>query len=484
MTDKIPTKDITPKKSKSERVSPTLGNVDEKGTLYASRKHIYVKRVTGAFNLFRKVSSWILLLAFFFGGFVNYGDRQALLFDLPNRQFHVFGTTFFPHDFMLVAWLLIVLAFVLFFVTNFVGRVWCGYACPQFVWTWLYIWVEEKTEGTPNQRRKLDQQPWNGEKIARKGAKHFIWLLLAIATAVAFVGYFSPIRDLLPRIAAFDLGPWETFWLGFFVFFTYLFSGWLREQVCIYMCPYARFQAVMFDKDTLIVSYDEKRGEPRGPRKKSTSLDEANLGHCIDCDICVQVCPVGIDIRNGLQYECVTCAACVDACDQVMDKMGYPRGLIRYTTEEELAGRQTKILRPRLIGYFAVLMIMVIALSVAFNNRVPLELEVLRDRNQLLRMTPDGQIENSYLIRIANMDQREHTYQLSVAGVEGVELQGSGVYTLGGGEVRQFPIQILGDPTLLPQQLRAINLELTLQSETDERINRTRESRFFIREAR
>ncbi|MBE0506435.1 MAG: cytochrome c oxidase accessory protein CcoG [Marinospirillum sp.] len=481
MTDKIPTQDITPVDAGQQRKSPTTGG--PQGELYAKRQHIYVKLVKGLFQKLRSTANWVLMLGFFLGSFIPYGDRQAILFDLPNRQFHIFGTTFFPHDFMLLAWLLIILAFVLFFVTNFAGRVWCGYTCPQSVWTWLYIWVEEKTEGSPNKRRKLDQQPMNSEKFLRKSAKHLIWLVIALATALAFLGYFSPIRDLLPRAVAFDLGPWEFFWVGFFTLFTYLFAGWLREQVCIYMCPYARFQAVMFDKDTLVVSYDTARGEPRGARKKSDNPADKGLGSCIDCDLCVQVCPVGIDIRNGLQYECITCAACIDACDQVMDKMEYPRGLIRYTTEEELAGRKTKILRPRLIGYFAVLIAMFVAFSVALSGRIPLELEVLRDRNQLLRVTSDGLVENSYLIRIANMDQKEHTYVLTLHGVDGVVLHSADVYTLSGGEVRQFPIQVIGDPADLPKA-PAVDIEIRLQSQQDPRINSSRDSRFFIRAAR
>lgn len=481
MTDKIPTKDVTPKDAAQNRKSPTTGG--PQGDLYTSRKHIYVKRAQGLFQKLRTGTNWVLMLGFFLGSFIPWGDRQAILFDLPARQFHIFNTTFFPHDFMLLAWLLIILAFLLFFVTNFAGRVWCGYTCPQFVWTWLYIWVEEKAEGSPNKRKKLDQQPVNGEKVLRKGIKHLVWLLIALATAVAFVGYFSPIRDLLPRIAAFDLGPWEIFWMGFFTLFTYLFAGWLREQVCIYMCPYARFQAVMFDKDTLIVSYDESRGEPRGPRKKSANLEEANLGHCIDCDLCVQVCPVGIDIRNGLQYECITCAACVDVCDEVMDKMEYPRGLIRYTTEEELEGRQTKILRPRLIGYFTVLMAMILAFSIALSNRVPLEMEVQRDRNQLFRMTADGLIENSYRIGITNMEQKEHTFRLRLEGAEGLQLQSAEFYTLGAGETQQFSIRVQADPEKLPQ-VPAINIELHIESEADPSLKNSRESRFILRSAR
>lgn len=481
MTDKIPTQDITPVDAGKKRKSPT--NNHSADDLYARRKHIYVKRVQGLFQKLRASASWVLLAGFFLASFMNYEGRQALLFDLPNRQFHFFGTTIFPHDFMLLAWLLIILAFVLFFVTNFAGRVWCGYSCPQFVWTWIFIFVEDKLEGSPNQRKKLDKAPWSANKLLRKGGKHLIWLMIAVVTGIAFLGYFSPIRELIPRVLTLDLGLWEGFWMGFFIFFTYLFAGWLREQVCIYMCPYARFQAVMFDKDTLIVSYDEACGEPRGSRKKSADPKALNLGSCIDCDLCVQVCPVGIDIRNGLQYECISCAACIDACDQVMDKMDYPRGLISYTTEERLAGRTTKFLRPRLIGYFTVLMAMSIAFIIAVSGRVPLELEVLRDRNQLFRMTNTGQVENSYLIRIANMDQKPHTYELSLRDAKGIELDAVPTFSLAGGEVRQFPIQLLGDLTQLPQ-LPAVDIKVHLVSQDDPSIQRTRDSRFIIRQAR
>ena len=481
MTDKIPTQDITPVDAGKKRKSPTMNA--EQGELYARRKNIYVKRVQGLFQKLRAAASWVLLTGFFLASSITYEGRQALLFDLPNRQFHFFGPTIFPPDFMLLAWLLIILAFILFFVTNFAGRVWCGYSCPQFVWTWIFIFVEEKTEGSPNQRKKLDKAPWSANKLLRKGSKHLIWLLIAVATGVAFLGYFSPIRELLPRVFTLDLGPWEGFWLGFFIFFTYLFAGWLREQVCIYMCPYARFQAVMFDKDTLIVSYDTARGEPRGSRKKSADPKELNLGACIDCDLCVQVCPVGIDIRNGLQYECITCAACIDACDQVMDKMDYPRGLIRYTTEEELAGRTTKILRPRLIGYFTVLTAMVIAFVIAVSGRIPLELEVLRDRNQLFRVINTGEIENSYLIRIANKDQKTHTYKLSLLNADGIKLDSATVFTLTASEVQQYPMQLLGDPKQLPNT-PAVDIEVYLESESDSSINSTRASRFYIRAPR
>lgn len=477
MTNRIPTQDVTPPPKKKS------GAETNQGQLYAAREHIYVKRIKGFFQRFRLIASSVLLTLFYLGAFINYEGRQAIFFDLPNRQFHIFSTTIFPHDFMLLAWILIILAFVLFFVTNFAGRVWCGYSCPQFVWTWIYIWIEELTEGNANRRKKLNAAPWNKDKIVRKTAKHTIWLLIALATGIAFIGYFSPIRDLIPRVFTFNLGPWEFFWLGFFIFFTYLFAGWLREQVCIYMCPYARFQSVMFDKDTLVVSYNPAKGEPRGRRRKDTNLEEANLGYCIDCDLCVQVCPVGIDIRDGLQYECVTCAACIDACDEVMLKMGYPKGLISYTTEEELAGRETKIIRPRLLGYFGVLAVMVVAFIIAVSGRVPLELEVLRDRHQLVKTNTDGTVENSYLIRIANMEQRANTYHLTLKNADGLQLASPSEYKLDAGEVRQYPITILANPQDLPN-VSSMNIEVHIEALDNPGVEKTRESRFIIRVGR
>ncbi|MBR9885332.1 MAG: cytochrome c oxidase accessory protein CcoG, partial [Oceanospirillales bacterium] len=341
--NQIPVKDLTPKKSSGEK---------ENFDLYAKREHIYVKYYKGLFKNLRIISGAMMLIMFYGFSWLQWDGRQAVLFDLPNRQFHVFGLTFWPQDFMLLSWLLIILAFTLFFVTVFAGRLWCGYACPQFVWTWLFIWAERVTEGDRNKRMKLDKSPMNSEKALRKSAKHLLWLLIAAASAIAFVGYFSPIRELVPHVLTFNLGPWETWWLAFFTVATYGNAGWLREQVCIYMCPYARFQSVMFDQDTLVISYDEKRGEQRGSRKKDADYKAQGLGDCIDCGNCVHVCPVGIDIRDGLQYECVACGACVDACDDIMDRMGYERGLVRYTTEHSLEGKTTHLFRPRLIGYF------------------------------------------------------------------------------------------------------------------------------------
>ncbi|WP_299177432.1 cytochrome c oxidase accessory protein CcoG [uncultured Neptuniibacter sp.] len=432
--NQIPVQDVTPKKKNTS---------EENFDLYAKREHIYVKNYTGFFKKFRQASSFIMLLMFFGFSWVTWDGRQAVLFDLPNRQFHVFGMTFWPQDFMLLSWLLIILAFALFFFTVFAGRLWCGYACPQFVWTWIYIWIENFTEGDRNKRMKMDKtKGWSQEKAIRKGTKHILWILFSVASAIAFVGYFTPIRELLGSIASFELGPWETWWLGFLTVATYGNAGWLREQVCIYMCPYARFQSVMFDQDTLIISYDEKRGESRGKRKKGSDYKAAGLGDCIDCNACVHVCPVGIDIRDGLQYECVACGACVDACDDMMERVGYEKGLVRYTTEHQLAGNKTHILRPRLIGYFAVLCAMFIAFSYTIYSRIPLEVDILRDRGQLYSELSNGQIENVYTLKLANKEQVDHQYRISVSGVEGLEYLGEEIITIKSGELLDLPIRI------------------------------------------
>ena len=467
--NQIPVKDVTPKKSASEK--------EQSYDLYAKREHIYVKYYQGFFKKFRVISGAIMLIMFYGASWLQWDGRQAILFDLPNRQFHIFGLTLWPQDFMLLSWLLIIMAFTLFFVTVFAGRLWCGYACPQFVWTWFFIWAERVTEGDRNKRMKLDKAPASTEKFLRKTAKHLLWLFIAAASAVAFVGYFSPIRELIPHVFTLDLGPWEAWWLGFFTVATYGNAGWLREQVCIYMCPYARFQSVMFDQDTLIISYDEKRGEKRGSRKKNQDYKAQGLGDCIDCGNCVHVCPVGIDIRNGLQYECVACGACVDACDDIMGRMGYPKGLVRYTTEHELNGNKTYLLRPRLIGYFVALVAMFVAFSYAIVNRVPLEVDIIRDRGQLYVQTPEGKIENVYTLKIANKEQTSHQYRISVTGPEGLTLMSQPVVTIKGGELLDYPIQVQLEPNLMKSA--NIDIDISIESLDDPSVSVTEDNRFI-----
>ncbi|MGI9293833.1 MAG: cytochrome c oxidase accessory protein CcoG [Pseudomonadales bacterium] len=445
--------------------------------LYQKREKIYTRKIEGFFQRLRVLTGWPLLLGYFLLPWFNWGERQAVWFDLPTRQFHILGLTFWPQDFPLLAWLLIIAAFALFAVTVWVGRVWCGYTCPQTVWTAIYMWAEQVCEGSRNQRIKLDKAPWSTEKMLRKTSKHAMWLGFAFLTGFTFVGYFSPIRELLPNTITLQLGMWEFSWMIFFTLATYINAGWLREQVCLYMCPYARFQSVMFDKDTLIVSYDEKRGEPRGARRRDADRGELGLGDCIDCQLCVQVCPTGIDIRHGLQYECINCALCIDSCNSVMDKMGYEKGLIRYTTENELAGKVHKTLRPRLIGYAAALGIMVGAFSYAVLTRVPLELDVIRERDKLYNETSQGLVENMYTLRIMNMDKHAHNYKIAVSGPEGIAINGKTTVAVAAGEVSEVPLRLEIDPYLLKET--NTDVEFSITAEQNSEVHATSESRFI-----
>lgn len=445
--------------------------------LYQSRDKIYVRRIKGVFRNFRFFGGLVLFAAYFGILWLDWDGQQAVLFDLPARQFHIFGVTFWPQDFILLSWALIISAFALFFITVFAGRVWCGYTCPQSAWTWIFMFIEEKTEGKRNARIKLDKQQFTLEKAARKAAKHLLWVLVALATAITFVGYFTPIKQLIPDLVQFQAHGWAIFWIAFFTLATYGNAGWLREQVCIYMCPYARFQSVMFDRDTLIVSYDAKRGEPRGARKRGVDPASLGLGDCIDCDLCVQVCPTGIDIRDGLQYECIGCAACVDACDSVMEKMGYEKGLVRYTTENALEGNKTRLLRPRLVGYAAVLTVMIVAFSIVLVSRIPIELDIIRDRGALHQMTPDGLIQNNYLLKIANMTDEEQTFDVSVSGLEGLQINTPTSITVAGGSSATLPTILL-----LPEDMNTLptnKIDFTITSDSNERLTSTEESRFF-----
>ncbi|MBQ1557008.1 MAG: cytochrome c oxidase accessory protein CcoG, partial [Pseudomonas sp.] len=356
---------------------------------------IHTRSFTGRFRNLRLLGAGLLFLLFFGTAWIDWNGRQAVLWDLDNRQFHIFGATFWPQDFILLSAILIIAAFGLFFITVLAGRVWCGYACPQSVWTWVFMRVEQITEGDRGQRIKLDAAPWSLQKLARRSAKHGLWLAVSLVTALAFVGYFTPVRQLTVDLATFQVGATTAFWVLFFTAATYINAGWLREKVCRDMCPYSRFQSVMFDSDTLVISYDAARGETRGPRRKDADYKAEGLGDCIDCTMCVQVCPTGIDIRDGLQLECIGCGACVDACDSVMDKLGYARGLVRDSSENELAGGKTHWLRPRLIGYAAMLAVMIGAFTWALAERPLISLDVTRDRG-LFRENALGQIENIY----------------------------------------------------------------------------------------
>ncbi len=389
---------------------------------YAKHKKVYPREVHGLFATLRNTGVFVLLGLYYFIPWFRWEGHQAVLFDLPARKFYIFGLTFWPQDFIYLAALLIIAALALFFFTALAGRLWCGYACPQTVWTEIFLWMERWFEGDRNKQIKLDKAPWVGNKIWRKTAKHSLWLSFSLWTGFTFVGYFTPILDLGQSFLKFDLGPWETFWVLFYGLATYGNAGWLREQVCIYMCPYARFQSAMFDKDTLIISYDDKRGDPRGSRKRNADSATLGLGDCVDCTLCVQVCPTGIDIRDGLQYQCIGCAACVDVCNEVMDKMGYPRGLVKYTTQHAIEGVKTHLLRPRMVVYAILLVVISTALGYKMATRTPLRLDIIRDRNALYRETNEGLIENTYNLKIINMDKQDHQFLLSASGIDNLKL--------------------------------------------------------------
>ena len=416
--------------------------------MYAAREEIYPREAKGRYATLRWACVWLTQLLFYGLPWIGYNGRQAVLFDLGARKFHLFGLVLWPQDFIYLAGLLIVCAYGLFLVTTVAGRVWCGFACPQTVYTELFLWIERRIEGARSARIRLDRQPWNAEKIAKKTAKHAAWLAVALWTGFTFVGYFTPVRSLMGEILAWRLGPWEAFWVLFYGFATYGNAGWMREQVCKYMCPYARFQSAMFDKDTLIVTYDRARGEPRSPGGRVAG---GEAGDCIDCTLCVQVCPTGIDIRRGLQYECIGCAACIDACNGVMDKVGRPRGLIRYATEQALARGwgngevARRLLRPRVLGYAAVLALMVAAMTASLALRVPLKVDVIRDRGSMGREVEDGRIENVYRLQLMNTSEQARSYRLGVAGLPGAAVADGEVVEVDAASTRAVPVRVRAD---------------------------------------
>jgi cytochrome c oxidase accessory protein FixG len=427
-------------------------------SLYEVRQKIHMRAVHGWFAVWRWAFVWFTQLLFYGTAWLDWNGRQAVLFDLAERKFYIFGLVFWPQDFIYLAVLLVISALSLFLFTAVAGRLFCGYACPQTVYTEIFMWVEEKIEGDRNARQKLDASPPSLRKFTVRGSKHLVWIAIALWTGFTFTGYFTPIRAQMGEILHGALGGWQAFWILFYSFATYGNAGFMREQVCKYMCPYARFQSAMFDKDTLIITYDAERGEPRGSRSRNIDYQAAGLGSCIDCGLCVQVCPTGIDIRQGLQYECIGCAACIDACDQIMDKMDYPRGLIRYTTENilhqhgsaQLSRKQMlkRLFRPRVLAYSAVLWLIILAMLTSLVLRVPLKVDVLRDRGALGRAVNDGddeRIENIYRLQIMNTDEAPHRYHIRVDGLETLRVASEAEVTLESTSTRMVPVRVLAD---------------------------------------
>ncbi|SEQ30099.1 cytochrome c oxidase accessory protein CcoG [Giesbergeria anulus] len=416
-------------------------------SLYAAQKKIYPRSISGFFARWRWVMVFLTQLVFYGLPWIEWGQRQMVLFDLGARRFYIFGLVLYPQDFIYLTGLLIISALSLFLFTAVAGRLWCGFSCPQTVYTEIFMWIEHKVEGDRSARVRLDNSGWTFEKIWKKSLKQFLWVAIAAWTGFTFVGYFVPIRELGSELMALQ-GSWQLFWVGFYGFATYGNAGFLREQVCKYMCPYARFQSAMFDKDTLIVTYDTARGEKRGPRNKTVDYKAKGLGDCIDCTLCVQVCPVGIDIRNGLQYECIGCGLCVDACDTVMDKMGYAKGLVRFSTQNGVAQGWSqsqimrRVFRPRVLVYSAILISLCVAMLVSLVMRTPLKVDVVRDRAALSRIVAGGKLENIYRLQIMNATEASQRYRISAHGLDGLEVASETEVQIDAAQSRWVPVRL------------------------------------------
>ena len=461
------------------------GAASEEVSLYEIRRKIYPRAVRGAFARARWALVFATQLVFYGLPWLAWNGRQAVLFDLAARKFYIFGLVFWPQDVIYLTVLLILSALSLFLFTAVAGRLWCGYACPQTVYTEMFLWIERKIEGDRLARIRLDGAPWSLEKFVIKALKHTAWLTLSLWTGYTFVGYFTPIQELGIRAITWNLGGWEAFWILFYGFATYGNAGWMREQVCKYMCPYARFQSVMFDRDTLVIAYDGQRGEPRGARSRSADRAKLGVGDCVDCNICVQVCPTGIDIRQGLQYECIGCAACIDGCDQVMDKMGYPRGLIRYTSQNALAqgydrhAMWRRALRPRSLAYAGLLLAIATAAAVALAMKNPLKVDVMRDRGALAREAAPELIENVYRMQLMNTDETPRRLRVTAAGVPGIAVVGvEQPIDMSAGSTRLVPLRLQA-----PQQAAAPGshpIEVIVTDEADASVARHEKSTFIF----
>ncbi|MGU3626288.1 cytochrome c oxidase accessory protein CcoG [Comamonas sp.] len=415
--------------------------------MFASEQKVYSRAISGVFSRWRWIMVFLTQIVFYGLPWLQWGERQMVLFDLGARRFYLFGLVLYPQDFIYLTGLLIISALGLFLFTAVAGRLWCGFSCPQTVYTEIFMWIESKVEGDRSARMRIDKHGWTFEKIWKKSLKQFLWIVLSLWTGFTFVGYFVPIRELGVELMAFQ-GSWQIFWVLFYGFATYGNAGYMREQVCKYMCPYARFQSAMFDKDTMIVSYDVQRGEARGPRRKDVDYKAQGLGDCIDCKLCVQVCPVGIDIRKGLQYECIGCGLCIDACNSVMDKMEYPRGLIRLTTQNAVAKlwKQAQVIRrifrPRVLIYSTVLLALSAAMIASLVLREPLKVDVIRDRAALSRIVAGGKLENVYRLQIMNATESEQRYRISATGLDQLEVVSEQEVSVGPAETRGIAVRL------------------------------------------
>jgi cytochrome c oxidase accessory protein FixG len=456
---------------------------EEMVSLYASRQKIHPRSVFGLFTKWRWALVWVTQIVFYGLPWLEWNARQAVLFDLEARRFYIFGLVLYPQDFIYLTGLLVISALALFLFTAVAGRLWCGYACPQTVYTEIFLWIEKKVEGDRSARIRLDKSDLNAGKFGKKWLKHTLWVLFSLWTGFTFVGYFTPIRELAALTASVALGPWQTFWVFFYGFATYGNAGFMREQVCKYMCPYARFQSAMFDKDTMIVTYDKSRGEPRGARSKKADPAALGLGACVDCTLCVQVCPTGIDIRNGLQYECIGCGACIDVCDEVMDKVGYARGLVKYSTQNGMAQGWSRdqmvshAFRPRVLVYSGILGVITLAVFVSLFLRTPLKVDVIRDRGALARMVEQGRIENVFRLQIMNATEASQRYVIDVQGLDGIGIASETEVDVLPTEVRSAAVRVQIPPNAAPSGSHQI--QFTIRS-TGKDVSEVVEKAVFI----
>ena len=438
---------IAPNPDKSPIEAPP-GADAELVSLYEAHKKIYPRSVSGLFSRWRWAMVFLTQLVFYGMPWLEWGQRQAVLFDLGARRFYIFNLVLYPQDFIYLTGILVISAFSLFLFTAVAGRLWCGYACPQTVYTEIFLWLEKFTEGDRSARMRRDAAPFSLDKLTRKASKHFLWIAVALWTGFTFVGYFTPIKELGREFIQMNMSSWETFWTLFYGFATYGNAGFMREQVCKHMCPYARFQSAMFDKDTLIVTYDQERGEPRGARSKKADLSTLNLGACVDCSLCVQVCPTGIDIRDGLQYECIGCGACADVCDTVMDKVGYPRGLVKYSTENAVNQHWSRaqtlrhVLRPRVLIYTAILGSVVIAMAVSLALRTPFKVDVVRDRGTMARIAAGGKVENVFRLQVMNATESAQSFHISAEGLPGMVVASEEDLAVASTEARWMAVRV------------------------------------------
>jgi len=443
---------------------------------YKSQASVYVREQKGFYQKIRRYTNWLLMLTFIVMPFVQFNNQQAVLLNVVSQEFRIFSLTFWPQDFILLAGIFMVAAFALFFVTTWLGRVWCGYVCPQTVWTLAYVWVEHRIEGTRNKRMALDRAPWTLSKVAKKTIKHLIWQLMSLLTATTFISYFIPVNELYSTMLTFDWSGAVTFWVVFFALATYGNAGWMREHVCIHLCPYSRFQSAMFDKNTLLVAYDAKRGENRAPRKRKDDSKALGLGDCVDCNLCVDVCPAGIDIRNGIQYECINCGLCIDACDETMDKFNYPRGLISYTSEQKLAGKEVKRFNLKIVSYGALTLLFTVLLGLWVSNRVPLEANIIRDRNALYRVNYEGIVENTYTLKILNKSQIPLHFDIDIINISS-EIELPKGILIKAGMMQEVPITLAINGDLLDK--KSTDVSFAIQSIEQPEIKLQKNTMFF-----